>query len=67
MARWRAEALFRLPELPQDMPRWFRYSEVAQSRDVFSYLIGFYAGLFIAYLLYLRRYFKAQPNPTPSA
>jgi len=23
-----------------DMPRWFRYSEVAQNRTVFSYLIG---------------------------
>ena len=29
-----------IPEARQDMPRWFRYTEVAQSRDVFSYLIG---------------------------
>lgn len=30
-------------------------------------MMGFYAVLFIAYLLYIRRYFKAQPHPTPPA
>lgn len=29
-----------IPQAREDMPRWFRYSEVAQSRDIFSYLIG---------------------------
>lgn len=29
-----------IPEARQDTPRWFRYSEVVQARDVFSYLIG---------------------------
>jgi hypothetical protein len=29
-----------IPESRQDMPRWFRYAEVAQAREVFSYLIG---------------------------
>ncbi len=24
----------------EDMPRWFRYSEIAQGRQVFAYLIG---------------------------
>jgi hypothetical protein len=30
-------------------------------------ILGFYAVLYLGYLLYARRYFKSQPQPTPPA
>jgi hypothetical protein len=34
------ESIPTFPAAREDMPRWFTYDEVAQSRAVFSYLIG---------------------------
>jgi hypothetical protein len=34
------ESIPTFPAALEDMPRWFTYDEVAQSRAVFSYMIG---------------------------
>jgi cation diffusion facilitator CzcD-associated flavoprotein CzcO len=34
------EHIPRLPAAREDMPRWFQYSEIASSKEIFSYHIG---------------------------